>query len=181
MPPLLEEPISLTPEQYEREVKRILDAASTGLVAYESKHLDSVSGMDGEYVIDVTVRFSALGDAAFFVLVECKHEKRKVERQVVQILLQKVQSTSANKGMIFSISGFQKGAIEFAKKHGISLVHLANGNSAWCTKSMGPKAPPPSWAAHPNYVGWWCDGNSMSIMSAEDSEYTREALGLPTL
>jgi len=181
MPALSDEPISLTPEQYEREVKKILDAASTGLNAYESKHLDSVSGMDGEYVIDVTVRFSALGEASFFVLVECKHEKRKVERHVVQILHQKVQSTGAHKGMIFSISGFQKGALEFAEKHGISLVHLANGDSAWCTKSMAPVTPPPSWAPYPDYVGWWCQGNSMSVMSAEVSEYTREALGLPAL
>jgi restriction system protein len=125
----------------------------------------------------VTVRFSALG-ADFLVLVECKHEQRKVERQQVQVLHSKMQSVGAQKGMLFSITGFQSGAIQFADAHGIALVHLADGETAWMTKSV-QQTPAPRGQGYPDIIGWWCHGNSMSVMSAEISDCTREALGLP--
>ena len=157
-------------------MKGILDGAGLDLSEFTSRHLESVPGVDGSYVIDVAVRFSALG-ANFLVLVECKHERRKVERQDVQVLHDKVRSTGAQKGMLFSVAGFQQGAIDYADVHGIALVQLADGSSSWFTRSAGPPAPPPPWANIPEYVGWWCHGNSMSIMSSEIGEYTRKALG----
>lgn len=177
MPVIPDENIKLTPKQYELEVKRILDATGYPLAGYTSKHLDSIDGTDGDYIFDVTVRFSALG-ADFLVLVECKHEARKVERQAIQVLHSKMQSVGAQKGMLFSVSGFQAGAIQYADTHGIALVQLANSKTAWMTKSMEP-TPPPVWERYPDIIGWWCHGNSMSVMSADVSDYTREALGLP--
>ena len=99
--------LSLTPRQFEVEVRRILDAASSGLNNYESQHLETLQGSDGEYVFDVTARFSALG-AAFLVLIECKHHARNVERSDVQILYDKMRSVGAQKAMLFSISGFHR-------------------------------------------------------------------------
>lgn len=177
MPFLPDQSIKLTPVQYELEVKKILDATGSSLTGYTSQHLESIEGLDGDYTFDVTVRFSALG-ADFLVLVECKHEQRKVERQQVQVLHSKMQSVGAQKGMLFSITGFQSGAIQFADAHGIALVHLADGESAWMTKSM-QQTPAPKGQGYPDIIGWWCHGNSMSVMSAEISDYTREALGLP--
>lgn len=174
---LLDEIIKLTPKQYELEVKRILDATRHPLTDYASKHLDSIEGTDGDYIFDVTVRFAALG-ANFLVLVECKHEGRKVERQAVQVLHSKMQSVGAQKGILFSIAGFQTGAIHYADTHGIALVQLVNGETAWMTKSMEP-TPPPRWEQYPDVIGWWYHGNSMSVMSADVSDYTRKALGLP--
>jgi len=176
MPLLPDEPIKLTPAQYELEVKKILDATGSSLVGYTSQHLESIEGSDGDYIFDVTVRFSALG-ADFLVLVECKHEQRKVERQAVQVLHSKMQAVGAQKGMLFSISGFQAGALRFADAHGIALVRLAGGESAWMTKSMEP-TPAPRGQGYPDIIGWWCSGNSMSVMSSEVIKYTREALGL---
>lgn len=174
--PHIDEALKLTPREYELEIKHILDGAGLGLAEFQSDHLEAVRGVDGSYVIDVAVRFSALG-ANFLVLVECKHEKRKVERQDVQVLHDKIRSTGAQKGMLFSIVGFQKGAIEYADTHGIALVRLASGASTWFTKSAGPQTLPPSWANIPKYVGWWCHEDSMSVMSSDISEYTRKALG----
>jgi len=74
-------------------------------------------------VIDVTARFSALG-ASFLVLPECKHERRKVERQAVQVLHAKMVSKGAQKGMLFSVAGFQTGSIEYATVH--ELVQLSS-------------------------------------------------------
>jgi restriction system protein len=175
--PNIERPLILTPQEYELAVKGILDGSGLNLLGFQSKHLEKVPGVDGSYVIDVTVRFNALG-ASFLVLIECKYERRKVERQDVQILCDKVRSTGAQKGMLFSVSGFQEGAIEYADVHGIALVHLADGITCWATRSAGPSPPPPPWANVPKYVGWWCHGNRMSVMSSEIGEYTLQALGL---
>ena len=177
--PRIEEPITITPRQYELAVKSILDGSGLQLEQYSSAHLEEVPGVDGNYIIDVAARFSALG-AKFLVLIECKHEKRKVERQDVQVLHTKVTSAGAQKGILFSVAGFQQGAIEYADVHGIALVQLASGTSSWFTKGAGPSTPPPPWANIQNYVGWWCHGNSMSIMSSEIGEYTLKALGIST-
>lgn len=175
--PRIETSPNLSPREYELAVKGILDGSGLKLVEFRSEHLEKVAGVDGSYVIDVTVRFSALG-ATFLVLVECKHERRKVERQDVQILHDKVRSTGAQKGMLFSVSGFQDGAIEYADVHRIALVQLASGATSWFTKSAGPPARPPPWANIPEYIGWWFQGNNMSVMSSEIGEYTRKALGV---
>jgi restriction system protein len=172
----MEKPPSLTPREYELAVKEILDGAGVELTEFRSEHLEEVAGVDGYYIIDITARFNALG-ASFLVLVECKHERRKAERQDVQILRDKLRSTGAQKGMLFSVAGFQQGAIEYADVHGIALVQLADGKSTWFTKSMGPPISPPPWVNIPKYVGWWCHGNSMSVMSPDMGEYTRKALG----
>lgn len=72
------EPISVTPEVFEREVRKLLDAAGSSeqLVNYKSEHRRKLSGLDGDYEIDVFVSFAALG-GAFKVLVECKHQKAR--------------------------------------------------------------------------------------------------------
>lgn len=171
------DPIALTPRQFELAVKGILDAAAVGLVSYESKHLETFSASDGDYEIDVTARFQALG-ADFVVLVECKNHKRKIEREDVQILQARVLSVGAHKGMLFSTAGFQSGAIKYAQEHGIALAHLVDGKSTWCTKGAGDPAPLPLGVDIPEFVAWWCHGDSMSVMSEDRGEFTRAALGL---
>lgn len=173
----LDENITLTPQQYELAVKGILDGSGFGLEGYTSKHLDPIQAADGSYIFDVTARFSALG-ADFLVLVECKHERRKVERQDVQILHAKLVSTGAQKAMLFSIAGFQSGALEYAASHGIALVQLANGSSTWFTKSFGPPVAAPPGLDIPEYVGWWYEGDRRSVMSSSEGRFTREALGI---
>jgi restriction system protein len=169
--------LNLSSRDYELAVKGILDGAGFELTEFSSKHLEPVPGVDGSYAIDVTVRFTALG-AQFLVLVECKHERRKVERSDVQILHDKVRSTGAQKGMLFSTAGFQDGAIQYAGVHGLALVQLAGEESTWFTKSFAPveRALVPEGVR--KYVGLWCHGTRMSVMSPEMGEYTRSALGV---
>lgn len=170
-------PLSITPSDFELLVKGILDAAAGELVDYRSEHLASLNGADGEYIIDVVATFSALG-ARFVVLVECKHHARRIERQDVQVLHAKLLSLGAQKGMLFSVSGFQSGALEYAAAHGIALVEVATGISNWHTRSAGPPPPPPSWVHFPKYIGWLCVGNTRSLLSEGHAEYTRAFLGL---
>lgn len=173
----LGERVKLTPMQYELAVKAILDGSGLALQEYKSTHLEAVEGVDGSYVMDVAVRFSALG-ASFLVLIECKHEQRKVERQAVQVLHAKMVSTGAQKGMLFSVAGFQTGAIEYATVHGIALIQMAHASSTWLTRSFGPSIPPPPAVDAPDYVGWWCHGNELSVVSPTEGKITRRALGI---
>jgi restriction system protein len=172
------DPISLSPRDFELAVKRILDGSGHLPDSYESVHLQPLRGVDGEYTLDVTVRFSVL-DADFLVLVECKHEKRKTERQDVQILHAKLHSIGAHKGMLSSTAGFQKGAIEYADIHGLALVQLASGESTYFTRTLSSSSDQPSWPGMPKYVDWWHHGKYLSVMSETNGEHTREALGFP--
>ena len=119
-------PVEVTSEQFERTVASLFrDLSSWQLGKVEIRHQDPVQGVDGTYVIDVTARFEALG-VAFLVLFEAKLTGRPVERQVIQILADKVRSTGAHKGVVVSNAGFQKGAIEYAGVHGIALARLVD-------------------------------------------------------
>jgi hypothetical protein len=53
----------------------------------------------------------------------------------------KVRALAAHKGMVFSTSGFQKGAIEFAEAHGIALFHVKKGSTSRLAKSEGVELP----------------------------------------
>lgn len=162
--------IQLTPEQFELVVKEWLDGLGLNLHGYQSQHREIVEGLDGEYEIDVTVRFDALG-ANFLVLVECKHYKNSVKREIIQNLHSKLTSIGAQKGMVFSTSGFQSGALEFAKSHGISTIQVADGKTSYFTKALGGSSEPPTWANIESVVGWLIDGNSHAIVSSQHPEY----------
>ena len=147
-----EYPAELTPQQFEHEVKAILEVANAKLKAFEVNHLEKLQGTDGAYKIDVTVRFETLG-AEFLILVECKHQKSPIKRDVVQVLHNKVQATGAHKGMIFTTTTFQRGAIKYANIHGIALVRIAEGKTFYETKGLDRPVEPPPWANIPSYMG----------------------------
>jgi restriction system protein len=105
---------------------------------------------DGTYEIDVTARFKAFG-AEYLTPVECKHHKKPIKREVVQVLSARLNSLHAKKGMLFSTADFQSGAIEYALKHKIALIKIANGRTAYITKATVPSSPLPPGC--PEYVG----------------------------
>jgi hypothetical protein len=76
----------------------------------------------GAFAFDVTIRFRAFG-VDYLTVGECKHHRRKIQRSVVNELHSKMESVRAHKGIIFSTSGFQSGAVTFAKELGrIALI-----------------------------------------------------------
>ena len=141
-------PISISPEAYELEVKKLLDSTNFQLHEYESIHRKKLDGMDGVYEIDIVVRFSALG-TKITVLVECKHHQDHIKRETVQVLNDRLRSLGANKGIMFSTAGFQKGAIKYAKQNGIALINFVDGKTTYITKSVGVSPDPPPWANIP--------------------------------
>jgi restriction system protein len=140
----------ITSLQFELEVKRFLESTSGKLEEFQTEHREAVHGQDGTYEIDITARFRVFG-AKFLVLVECKHHKNRIMRDYVQVLHAKQVSLGAQKAMLFSTSGFNEGAVNYALQHGIALVQLASGETLYFTKS-GNRTPLPN--SLPAYVGW---------------------------
>jgi restriction system protein len=150
--PLNEDPIELTPKQFEYEVKSIIEKTNVNLESFEAKHLEKLYSSEGVYEIDITVRFEALG-VKYLTLIECKHQRNPIKREVVQVLYDRVRATGAHKGMLFATTTFQRGAIKYASVHGIALIRITEGKTFYVTKTIGISPEPPSWANISPYVG----------------------------
>ena len=112
----------VSPEQFEILVMNHLKNMEPGI---EILHRQNLTGVDGDYNIDISARFQKFG-VNFLVIVECKHHKDSIKRDYVQLLKDKVDSIGAQKGILVSSSSFQSGALEYAKIHNIALIRLIN-------------------------------------------------------
>lgn len=152
MSAFFEEPANLTPKQFEAEVEGFLRRSGVNLSEFRVQRLEKISAADGTYEIDVTARFEALG-ADFLVLVECKHHKSPIKREVVQVLRDRVSAVGGHKGMIFSTAPFQSGAVKYARSHGIALVLVASGSVGYLSRTYGSEPSPPPFDV-PDYSEW---------------------------
>ncbi len=143
----------IMPKEFEVLVKNILSNLGRALKNFKAHHNVKEQSHDGTYQIDIKASFEALG-AQFLLLIECKHHKSTIKREVVEVLFSRLLSTGSNKGMIFSTSGFQSGAILFAQKHNIALVRVIERKLIYVTKSNDQKnIDLPEWASMPKFVG----------------------------
>jgi hypothetical protein len=179
----------MTPREFEAWVADVFETARRGLDEFKVTLSDRVEGVDGEYALDATVRFDWAG-VSFVIVAEAKLHRSPVKRELVQVLHEKVQSVGAHKGVMFSTSGFQRGAVEFAKVHGIALVAVTEGRFTIEMKSL-EKPPPPSrevasqWGV-PVFVGRCyspgetADSIRSTSIDTRSPEYVRSLLlGLP--
>lgn len=129
---------SITPTEFEKYCLEILAgyAEKEQLKDFSITHNEVISVTDGDYQIDVYAEFTAMG-AKFKVLCECKQYKNSVSREKVAVLHQKLQSLGAQKGILLSTSGFQSGAIKYAKEHGIALIRVEDYNFEYLSHSSG--------------------------------------------
>jgi len=128
-----QEVVEIGPTQFETQVKR-------GLRDFRVSHRRMLEGSGGQYEIDVVAEFEALGGASIIVLVECKYYRRSnpIKRDTVMTLHAKLQDVGAHKGILFSTSRFQRGALQYAKAHGIGLVRVEDGGTVgYETKMLG--------------------------------------------
>jgi restriction system protein len=164
--PLLPDDINanITPTEFELLVKDYLIELGNELKSFSVTHNTIIKKVDGDYQIDVYAEFNFLG-ADFKILIECKRHKHKIKREVVQLLYDKIRATGSNKGMIFSTSGFQDGAMKFANEHGIALIRIIEGKYTYFTKGADSQNfEPPPWADIPKYVGEFRDNSSTSYL-----------------
>ncbi len=118
--------VAMTPPEYERAVGRLFACLKSEVGNLTVRHQELVRTPDGDYKIDTVVRYELFG-VEYVTLVEAKLHRRSIERRFVQELAQKVQSTGAHKGILVASSPFQRGALEFARAHGIGLVQFVDG------------------------------------------------------
>lgn len=145
-------------KDFEKAAKSILQSAGAQVEKFKVNGKKKFLSEDGEYEIDASVEFTMLGGARFFVLVECRAKKagNRVERDEVLTFHSKIQVLKAQKGIFFTTSGYQKGAVEYAKKHAIALVQVVDGKSTYITKGVD-NVPPPKWLNLSEYAGWLVD------------------------
>lgn len=118
---------SITPTEFEKYCLEVLKgyAEAENLKDFSIEHDVKIPSSDGTYQIDVYAKFTALG-VEFKVIAECKRYSSLVPREKVVILADKVRSLGAHKGILISTSGFQSGAYEYAKAHGIALLQIVD-------------------------------------------------------
>lgn len=89
-------------------------------LGFEAKNNVKVRGVRATHEVDV-LAVTEFGGLKFQVVVECKYWKTKVKKAQVTTLFSIVSDIGAEKGVIISKTGFQKGAKEFANKCNIEL------------------------------------------------------------
>ncbi|HEX8245422.1 MAG TPA: restriction endonuclease, partial [Longimicrobium sp.] len=78
----------------------------------------------------------------YVTVVECKHQRRPVEGEEIDVLATKVRRYG-HKGLLVSTGGFQSGARKRAKIEKIALVHMTTGGPRWLARERDgfPGAP----------------------------------------
>jgi restriction system protein len=152
-PWILDDPVEISPEGFERLVHSWLSRGTESLTDFRAEHLRTISGAAGEYKIDIAVEFTVPEGARILAFVECKHQKRPVEREQVMVLEGKLRDAGAHKGIMFSTSGFQRGALDYAATRGIATVNVQDAQSLYITSSLFPPPVLPSLAVAGGYVG----------------------------
>lgn len=133
-------PAEITPQEFEQFVAEVLRASTPGLEQFHVQPHEKIAGTDGVYDFDATVRFVIAG-MEFLTVVEAKRHSNPINRELVQVLHSKAQSVGAHKAVVISTAPFQRGAITFAKTHGIALVMVSEGRLGFETRSASPQAP----------------------------------------
>jgi len=157
-------PVPITPQEFERQVLEWVRASlETG--AAEVKHHAKAKGRGGEYTIDIRIRLTVLDGAIIDLCLECKNQQRAVERDELIILEGKLRDTGSHKGILFSTSGFQKGAIEYASAHGIATITIIAGEWLYETRAFDPTSQPPPELGLPRFAGIRVESTEGSVRS----------------
>lgn len=165
---------TLSPVEYERAVADLVQDAGHEVADWQVAHLDPVEGVDGTYIIDVTVRFRLMG-ADFLMLFECKRHASPVKREHVQVLMDKVRSTGAHKGVVVAATGFQRGALEYARTHGIACVRLLDEAWTYESRDLTPVTRQPT-GSYVAYARELTEQGYRNTLLTEQQRYVRELL-----
>ena len=92
-------PVVITPQQFERQVLEWVKSSLSSMSNTQITHQSIISGQGGQYAIDIQARFSLLDGASINVLIECKHQRRPVERDEILIIEGKLRDTGSHKGI----------------------------------------------------------------------------------
>ena len=143
-------PRRLRPDEVETFVMRELRKAGLELSKLKVLARERLSKeKDEEYSMDLSVLIR-IGGADRGVLIECRSEHNPVRSQTVLALSTRLAGAKVQHGMMFSTSDYQPEAVQEAKKHGIPLLTVADGKSAFARSAWGMAGQPPAWV--PEYM-----------------------------
>jgi len=130
---------NISPTEFEILCLDILSsyAEAEHLLNFSIQHNVHIPTDDGTYQIDIYASFIAMG-VEFKVITECKRYSAPVSREKVAVLNDKIRSLGAHKGIIISTCGFQSGAYQYAKKHGIALLQIIENNVLHIMNAANP-------------------------------------------
>jgi hypothetical protein len=174
----------ITPEEFEEFVVDLLESARSAVDGLVVTLHDKIQGADGVYDFDATVRFR-FGGMDFLVLVEAKRHTNPIKRELVQVLHAKLRSVGAHKAAMIATAPYQRGALDYAKAHGIALATVTEGRFTFETKARdkGPtmsRAEARSNYGLPDFVGHAYSGDvqttRVTLLSTEHPEYVSEQL-----
>lgn len=130
---------TITPQEFELLCLGLLQQTKdfSNLSNISVEHNKIYKAHDGTYQLDGYLEYTALG-VKMKVIVECKLYKQSIKRDAIVVLHNKLQSIGAHKGIFMSSSGFQYGAVEYAKIHGIALIQVVDGSILTIQNSANP-------------------------------------------
>jgi restriction system protein len=117
----------ITPNEFEIQCLQLLNNIKNEFHGCKIEHNKICITDDGQYQLDGVIEFEYIG-VKYKTIVECKKYNSKIKRSQIQILHDTIRSTGAHKGIFISTSSFQKGAMDYAKKHGIALLQIVDGS-----------------------------------------------------
>ena len=132
---------SISPTEFEEFCLELLKIYATeeNLKDFTIEHNVKQEAPDGTYQLDIIASFTAL-DVQLKILCECKQYTSQVKRERVEILEGRLKSLGMHKGILLSTSGFQSGAIQYAKVHGIALIQVFDQSCQKYSHGAGPNA-----------------------------------------
>lgn len=132
---------SISPPEFVEFCMELLKnyAMKENLKDFVIEHNVKQEAPDGTYQLDIIASFNAL-DVQLKILCECKQYSSPVKRERVEILEGRLKSLGMHKGILLSTSGFQSGAIKYAKFHGIALIQVFDHSCQKYSHSGGPNA-----------------------------------------
>lgn len=132
---------SISPAEFEVFCMDVLRnyAAEEKLKDFVIKHNVKQVAPDGTYQLDILASFTAL-DVELKILCECKQYTSPVKRERIELLEGRLKSLGMHKGILLSTSGFQSGAIQYAKTHGIALIQVYDHSCRKYSRGADPHA-----------------------------------------
>lgn len=132
--PVVDTVLEMSPTDFEKYALQILESKTRGLDNVKFVHDKVVEAYDGNYQLDGYIEFEIMG-VMYKTIVECKHYKYPISREIVQKVYDNLRAIGAHKGIIVSTSNFQSGAITYAKMHGIALIQMTETEDVYETRS----------------------------------------------
>ena len=126
--------LDMEPSDFEKYSLQILKEQTEGLKNVKIIHNKIIEAYDGNYQLDGYIEFEAMG-VLYKTIVECKHYKYPISREIVQKVYDNLRAVGAQKGIVISTSNFQSGAINYARIHGIALIQLTEAGNNYYTRS----------------------------------------------